>query len=55
MGKSLRVDPAQLQVTAESLSSHAESSTGAHTQAQSRAGSVALEPQGRRGAAVDAQ
>lgn len=42
MGKSLRVDPAQLQVTAESLSSHAESFTTAHTQAQSRAGSVAL-------------
>ena len=42
MGEPLRVDPAQLQVTAESLSSHAESFTSAHAQAQSRAGSVAL-------------
>lgn len=42
MAKALRVDPAQLQVTAESLSSHAESFTATHTQAQSRAGGVAL-------------
>ncbi len=42
MAKPLRVDPAQLQVTAESLSSHAESFTSTHAQAQSRAGSVAL-------------
>lgn len=42
MAEALRVDPAQLQATAESLRSHAESFTSAHEQAQSRAGSVAL-------------
>ncbi|MHA3022950.1 WXG100 family type VII secretion target [Mycobacterium sp. BMJ-28] len=42
MAKPLRVDPAQLQVTAESLHRHAESFSATHEQAQSRAGSVAL-------------
>jgi len=42
MAKPLRVDPAQLHVTADSLSSHAESFTATHAQAHTRAGQVAL-------------
>ena len=42
MAKALRVDPIELRVTAESLSSHAETFSATHEQAQSRAGQVAL-------------
>jgi hypothetical protein len=42
MARSLRFVPAQLQATAESLSSHAHSFTVTHAQAHSRATSVAL-------------
>lgn len=42
MAKTLRVDPVELRVTAESLSSHAESFSATHQRAQSNAGQVAL-------------
>jgi hypothetical protein len=42
MAKALRVDPVELRVTAEALSSHAEEFSATHGQAHSRAGQVAL-------------
>jgi hypothetical protein len=42
VAKALRVDPFELRVTAESLSSHAEAFSATHEQAQSRAEEVAL-------------
>lgn len=38
----LRVDPTQLRMTADSLSSHAQSFSATHERAQARAGGVAL-------------